>query len=1747
MGQRAPVHADVPAPPAQAGRPDLAGHPQSGTSKQEQSDLPSSWAASTVWGVGGPGDGVVSELHTASQAFAQIGNKVYVGGNFSYVQRDAAGTDRVDQAFVAAFDVNSGQLISSFQPELDGQVRALAALPDGRLAVGGDFAEVNGEPHLSLAFLDADTGAPTGWQVDAEDRSVGGVPFVRNFSIQDGQLYLSGSFTHLVQGTTEASGWNGGRISLSTGRPDTGWNPMLNGTSVGVDASDQGGRVYFSGYFKNTGETYTPSASAVSPSAGAGVAQAWDVKFSKPRANNSGNIWQLDVQEVGDRVYLGGSEHSLFGYDRASLSIRSGSITKAGGDFQVIETAGSNLYAGCHCGDFNYQDAYEWSDVGDSWTQADAIDTFGAWDAATGDYQPEWNPTVKGSHGWGAWGMMEDSTGTLWVGGDYASSVRAGGVNQWSGGFVRFNARDTQAPSTPGNVSSTNVDATSFRLQWSPSSDNSGNVSYEVLEDDRVIGTSGTASLVIDRQEGTHQYYVRGVDAQGNRSASTPAFEVTSADPEDYVDLVTLESDWTWRYESSAPPADWTAPTFDDSGWQEGSAILGFGSAGLGTDIGAGAPSPRPLSAQFRRSFMVDDASEIASAQLQVIANDGVIVYLNGEEIGRENLPNGPVTSSTYATAAPRSGAAQDNPYTFDIPGALLEDGVNVLTAQTHLNYRSTPDASFDLSMVGELGEQQTPPPPAAPVVSGEAASSTSATLSWDSVDGASGYRVVRDGEDVETLPGGATSFEDSGLSPETTYAYRVFALDDFGQETPSEEVEVTTPADTTMLERNGDWQWRYAASAPAGDWTSPGFDDSGWNAGASPLGFGSAGLGTDIGAGAPSPRPLSAQFRRSFSLADASQWASAEVSVPADDGVIVYVNGVEVGRSNLPSGSIGQNTYATAAPRTGSARGDREVFEVPGALLQDGENVVAAGTHLNYRSTPDASFDLAMVGELGEQQTPPPPAAPVVSGEAASSTSATLSWDSVDGASGYRVVRDGEDVETLPGGATSFEDSGLSPETTYAYRVFALDDFGQETPSEEVEVTTPADTTMLERNGDWQWRYAASAPAGDWTSPGFDDSGWNAGASPLGFGSAGLGTDIGAGAPSPRPLSAQFRRSFSLADASQWASAEVSVPADDGVIVYVNGVEVGRSNLPSGSIGQNTYATAAPRTGSARGDREVFEVPGALLQDGENVVAAGTHLNYRSTPDASFDLSMVGELGEQQTPPPPAAPVVSGEAASSTSATLSWDSVDGASGYRVVRDGEDVETLPGGATSFEDSGLSPETTYAYRVFALDDFGQETPSEEVEVTTPADTTMLERNGDWQWRYAASAPAGDWTSPGFDDSGWNAGASPLGFGSAGLGTDIGAGAPSPRPLSAQFRRSFSLADASQWASAEVSVPADDGVIVYVNGVEVGRSNLPSGSIGQNTYATAAPRTGSARGDREVFEVPGALLQDGENVVAAGTHLNYRSTPDASFDLSMVGELGEQQTPPPPAAPVVSGEAASSTSATLSWDSVDGASGYRVVRDGEDVETLPGGATSFEDSGLSPETTYAYRVFALDDFGQETPSEEVEVTTPADSTILAAGSDWSWRYAASAPDPDWITNGFDDSAWSSAAAVFGFGGTDVETDIGDGAPSPRPLAAQFRTEFTTGDLGGASTVTLNVLANDGVIVYINGEEVGRDNLPAGEIGQNTYATAAPRGLREVAFEVPVSVLNGGSNVIAAETHLNWRGTFDVRFDAEIVPSE
>lgn len=155
-----------------------------------------------------------------------------------------------------------------------------------------------------------------------------------------------------------------------------------------------------------------------------------------------------------------------------------------------------------------------------------------------------------------------------------------------------------------------------------------------------------------------------------------------------------------WRFldDGSDQSTQWRARIFDDSGWSEGPAELGYGDDPATTvSYGPDADNKR-ITTYFRHSFSVPDPAAYHALTLRLLVDDGCIVYLNGTEIVRRHMPPGEVGYRTLA-ADGVSGTAENTFYPYPLPATGLVSGTNVLAVEVHQASTDSSDLSLDLEL----------------------------------------------------------------------------------------------------------------------------------------------------------------------------------------------------------------------------------------------------------------------------------------------------------------------------------------------------------------------------------------------------------------------------------------------------------------------------------------------------------------------------------------------------------------------------------------------------------------------------------------------------------------------------------------------------------------------------------------------------------------------------------------------------------------------------------------------------------------------------------------------------------------------------------------------------------------------------------------------------------------------------------------------------------------------------------------
>ena len=169
--------------------------------------------------------------------------------------------------------------------------------------------------------------------------------------------------------------------------------------------------------------------------------------------------------------------------------------------------------------------------------------------------------------------------------------------------------------------------------------------------------------------------------------------------------------------------------------------------------------------------------------------------------------------------------------------------------------------------------------------------------------------------------------------------------------------------------------------------------------------------------------------------------------------------------------------------------------------------------------------------------------------------------------------------------------------------------------------------TKLVRKGATWKY-FDARAPqqASDWRDLDFDDSEWMEGAAPLGYGDDGEVTELDPGEEGAKRLTFYFRRRFDYSPVELGISLPtlgLRLRRDDGAVIYLNGQEILRSNMPDGEIGEQTLAVSAAANKDEKQFLE-FTLDSANLIEGENVLAVEVHQVKTTSSDVSFDLELV-------------------------------------------------------------------------------------------------------------------------------------------------------------------------------------------------------------------------------------------------------------------------------------------------------------------------------------------------------------------------------------------------------------------------------------------------------------------------------------------------------------------------------------------
>ena len=242
-------------------------------------------------------------------------------------------------------------------------------------------------------------------------------------------------------------------------------------------------------------------------------------------------------------------------------------------------------------------------------------------------------------------------------------------------------------------------------------------ISYQWYKEGAPIPNATNSSLVFPSAMygDSGHYFVIAANPAPSRDTSAVAMVLINLPPYNIMPI----SNYVWKYNQNPSGLDsvnWTAPGYDDSTWPSGMALLGHctnnysGFANnprlfTNTDLNLINGGTTNITYYFRTHFAVTNNPAIVQLTTANFYAQGLVVYLNGTEVYRMNMPSGKITyktlsSSAYAPANdPLVGVFWPTNIPLSLSSSLLVQGTNTLAVECHKYGAGAPDIYMGVSV----------------------------------------------------------------------------------------------------------------------------------------------------------------------------------------------------------------------------------------------------------------------------------------------------------------------------------------------------------------------------------------------------------------------------------------------------------------------------------------------------------------------------------------------------------------------------------------------------------------------------------------------------------------------------------------------------------------------------------------------------------------------------------------------------------------------------------------------------------------------------------------------------------------------------------------------------------------------------------------------------------------------------------------------------------------------------------------
>lgn len=173
--------------------------------------------------------------------------------------------------------------------------------------------------------------------------------------------------------------------------------------------------------------------------------------------------------------------------------------------------------------------------------------------------------------------------------------------------------------------------------------------------------------------------------------------------------LASNSSGWKYSDEGIDLGTAWRSPGYNDTGWSNGIAELGFGDGdeNLSGRMRRTVNSVFTPTFYFRKTIVLSNVTSIANLSMFLLWDDGGVVYINGNEVFRTQTMPQPPTVITYATLATNlsipNAPNDDQVDRAVLPATGLVNGTNTIAVEIHQHDTGSSDVSFDLELIANM------------------------------------------------------------------------------------------------------------------------------------------------------------------------------------------------------------------------------------------------------------------------------------------------------------------------------------------------------------------------------------------------------------------------------------------------------------------------------------------------------------------------------------------------------------------------------------------------------------------------------------------------------------------------------------------------------------------------------------------------------------------------------------------------------------------------------------------------------------------------------------------------------------------------------------------------------------------------------------------------------------------------------------------------------------------------------------